>query len=85
MDLSWVSLKLDSEMSPSLLPLLESVGHSQGLRAMRQCREGVGLSIERWYKGGMVMVWRWWYIDPRIETWLWMEMGWNGCGNGVKT
>ena len=19
----------------------------------------------------MVMVWKWWFIDPRIETWLW--------------
>ena len=24
-------------------------GRSQGLRALRQCREGVGLSTERWY------------------------------------
>ena len=79
-------------MSPSLLPLGESVGRSQGLRALRQCREGVGLSTERWcgddvgwYGGNVVMVWRWWYIDPRIKTWLWIEMGWNGCGNDVKT
>ena len=20
-----------------------------------------------------------------IKTWVWTEMGWNGCGNGVKT
>ena len=25
----------------------------------------------------MVMVWIWWYIDPRIRTWLWN-------GNGVE-
>jgi hypothetical protein len=36
-------------------------------------------------RNGMVIIWRWWYIDPRIETWLWTEMGWNVCGNGVKT
>ena len=59
---------------------------SQGLRALRQCREGVVLSTEQWYGcGNVVMMWRWWYIDPRIETWLWTGMGWNGCGNGVKT
>ena len=79
MDLSWVLLKLDSEMSPSLLPPCESVGRSQGLQAMRQCRERVGLLTERWYGGGMVMIWRWWYIDPRIETWLWTEKGGGMC------
>ena len=51
-----VSLKLDGEMSPSLLPPWESVDHSQGLRALRQCREGVGLSTERWYGDGVEMV-----------------------------
>ena len=56
MDLSWISLKLDREMSPSLLPPYESVGRSQGLRALRQCREGVGLSTERWYGDGVEMV-----------------------------
>ena len=78
-------------MCPSLLPLGESVGRSQGLRALRQCREGVGLSTEQrygddveWYGGNVVMVWRWWYIDPRIENWLWTGMGWNVCGNGDK-
>ena len=30
-----------------------------------------------WYDDGVVMMWRWWYIDPRIETWLWN-------GNGVE-
>jgi hypothetical protein len=49
-------------------------GRSQGLRALRQCREGVGLSTERWYGYGMMMVW---YVDPRIETWL-------EKGNGVE-
>ena len=43
-------------MSPSLLPPGESVGRSQGLRALRQCREGVGLSTERWYGDDMEMV-----------------------------
>jgi hypothetical protein len=57
MDLSWVSLKLDREMSPSLLPPKESVGLSQGLQALRQCREGVGLSIEAmvWYSVELVV------------------------------
>ena len=57
------------------------------LRANEQaeCQEGVGLSTLRWYGGDVVMMWRWWYIYPRIKTWLWIEMGWNGCGNGVKT
>ena len=64
-------------MRPSLLPSGESVGRSQGLRALRQCREGVGLLTERWYGGDVVMMWRWWYIDPWIETWL-------GKGNGVE-
>jgi hypothetical protein len=73
MDLSWVLLKLDREMSPSLLPPKESVGLSQGLQALRQCREGVGLSIDRWCG----IVWSWWYDDPRIVTWL-------GKGNGVE-
>ena len=68
MDLSWVLLKLDSEMSPSLLSLGERVGSSQGLQALRQCREGVGLLTKRWYGCDLVMVWRRWYIDPRIET-----------------
>ena len=27
----------------------------------------------------MVMVWIWWYIDPRIETWLWTEKGGGMC------
>ena len=31
-------------------------GRNQGLRAMRQCREGVGLSIEQWYGDGVEMV-----------------------------
>ena len=56
MDLSWVLLKLDSETSPSLLPLRESVGRSQGLQALRQCREGVGLSTERGCGDDMEMV-----------------------------
>ena len=41
--------------------------------------------VEIWYGGNVVMVWRWWYMDPRIETWLWTGMGWNVCGDGVKT
>ena len=28
-------------------------GRSLGLRAMRQCQEGVGLSTERWYGDGV--------------------------------
>ena len=43
-------------MSPSLLPLGESVGRSQGLQALRQCREGVGLSTERWYGDGGISI-----------------------------
>ena len=31
-------------------------GHSQGLWALGQCREGVGLSTERWYGDGVEMV-----------------------------
>ena len=31
-------------------------GRSQGLWAMRQCREGVGLLTERWYGDGEEMV-----------------------------
>ena len=81
MDLSWVSLKLDSEMSPSLLPPWESVGHSQGLWALRQCWEGVGLSTKRWYGDG---------VDgsisiPGSKPHSRKGMGWNVCGNGVKT
>ena len=34
----------------------ESVDRSQGLRAMRQCREGIGLSTERWCGDDMEMV-----------------------------
>ena len=33
----------------------------------------------------MVMVWIWWYVDPRIETWL-VNGKWGGMfENGVKT
>ena len=31
----------------------------------------------------MVMVWRWWYIDPRIKTWLW-EGKWGGMCMGME-
>ena len=56
-------------------------GRSQGLRALRQCREGVGLSTERWYgvggDGGISI--------PKSKPDSGKGMGWNGCGNGVKT
>ena len=68
-------------MSPSLLSPGESVGRSQGLRALRQCREGVGLSTERWYGDGVdggVSI-------PGSKPGSGKGMGWNGCGNGVKT
>ena len=81
MDLSWVSLKLDSEMSTSLLPLWESVSRSQGLRALRQCWEGVGLSTERWYgvdgDGGISI--------PGSKPGSEKGMEWDVCGNCVKT
>ena len=57
-------------------------GRRQGLRALRQCREGVGLSIEGGYGGdvedGGISI-------PGSKPGSGTEMGWNGCGNGVKT
>ena len=56
-------------------------GRSQGLRALRQCREGVGLLTERWYGDG---------VDGGksilgSKPGSGKGMGWNGCRNGVKT
>ena len=70
-------------MRPSLLPSGESVGRSQGLRALRQCQEGVGLSTKRWcgddvgwYGGNVVMVVyrsqdRNLALDGNGEEWVW--------------
>ena len=48
---------------------------------MRQCREGVGLSTERWYgvggDGGISIL----GSKPGSGK----GMGWNVCGNDVKT
>ena len=50
-------------------------GRSQGLRALRQCREGVGLSTERWYGDGVEMVvYRSQDRNLALE-WEWGEMG----------
>ena len=65
-------------MSPSLLPPGESVSRSQGLWALRQCREGVGLSTERWYGCDVVMV-----VNRSQNRNLALDG--NGCENGVKT
>ena len=74
MDLSWVSLKLDSEMSPSLLPL----GVSVRTRALRQCREGVGPSTERWYGDGVEKV-----VYRSQDQNLAPERKWGGMGVGI--
>ena len=54
---------------------------ARGLRALRQCREGVGLSIERWYGDGVeIVVYR--FQDRNLA----LEWEWGGmCVSGVKT
>ena len=54
-------------------------GRSQGLWALRQCQEGVGLSTERWYGGDEVMV----VIYRSLDQNLALEWEWGGMG--VKT
>ena len=57
-------------------------GRSQGLRAMRQCREGVGLSTERWYGGDDVEMVVYRSQDRNLALgWEWGGM----CVSGVKT
>ena len=53
-------------------------GRSQGLRALRQCREGVGLSTERWYGCGMEMV-----VYRSQDQNLALEWEWGGMGVGM--
>ena len=50
-------------------------GRSQGLRALRQCRVGVGLSTERWYGDVVEMV-----VYLSQDRNLALEWEWGGMG-----
>ena len=53
-------------------------GRSQGLRALRQCQEGVGLSTERGYGDGVEMV-----VYRSYDRNLALEREWGGMCMGM--
>ena len=82
MDLSWVSLKLDSEMSPSLLPPVSECsviasGYGPWDSAKRE--------LACWLSDGMVIGVDGGISIPGSKPSSRKGMGWNVCGNGVKT
>ena len=85
MDLSWVSLKLDSEMSPSLLPRERVSVIARGYGPWDSAKR----ELAYWLSDGMVVMW-WWCGDggisiPGLKLGSGKGMGWMVCGDGVKT